>query len=958
MPDEWKQISDLYHAVLKVPESDRTAFLQACIASDGVRREVASLLANERAGEHLLESPALEVAARMMTNNAPVLTIGQTLAHYQIKSQLGKGGMGEVYRAHDRKLGRDVAIKTLPPEFARDPDRVARFNREAKLLASLNHPNIAAIYGLEESGGTNFLVLELAEGQTLADRIKAGPIPIEESLNLALQIAEALEAAHEKGVIHRDLKPANIKVTPDSKVKVLDFGLAKAFEGEQAEMNLSDSPTLSAAATRQGIILGTAAYMSPEQAKGKAVDKRTDIWAFGCVLFEMLTGRAAFTGDDVSDIIAAVIRAEPDWTCLPINLHWRLREILDHCLKKDGRDRYHDISDVRIDIQKYEADPGGEAVKMVTAAGAPMKLKTMLPWVATALVLGLIIAGAAVWKWKPSEPRQVMRFDYELLEGQKFSDLGYKAIAVSPDGRQFVYSTSKGLYLRSVDELAAKLIAGTEGNTQTPFFSPDGKWIGYYSVTDNKLRKIAVNGSAPMDLCDVWQIRGASWNDDNTIVYGQYSRDIMRVSANGGTPESIVKLKSGNLGSPQILPGGKAIIYVADPGRGSQRIMVQSLKSGETKELFSGSDSRYLPTGHILFMLPGNSHLFAIPFDSYQLKATGDPVSVVEGVMQYAVSDSGILAYIHGTSVGAVPGRTLVWVNHDGKEEPLSAPPKAYWNFSVSPDGKRVALHVISPKHDVWIWEIVGKTLTPLTLDEGADSLNPLWTLDGKRIVYTSSHENAWFGDLYWRAADGTGKAEMLASSPDRGLFPWSWSHDGKTLVLWEGTRSPRQSDIGLLSMVGDHARQPLLHEKYNETNPRVSPDGRWMAYVSDQTGSSEVYVRPFPNVNDGMWKVSTGGGYAPLWSRNSREVYYLSGDAAWSVPVETEPTFKPGRSRVLFHGAFPGRTGEVTTDITTWNIGLDGRFLMMKDDVAEAPRKINIVLHWLEELKQRVPVK
>jgi eukaryotic-like serine/threonine-protein kinase len=865
--------------------------------------------------------------------------------------------MGEVFQAKDQVLGRDVAIKVLPEEFARDADRIARFQREAKLLASLNHPNIAAIHGLEESGGTNFLVLELVEGQTLADRIRAGPIPVEEALKLTLQIAEALEAAHDKGIIHRDLKPANIKVTPEGKAKVLDFGLAKAFAGEQEQFNLSNSPTLSDAATQQGIILGTAAYMAPEQAKGKTVDKRADIWAFGVVLFEMLTGQQLFSGETVSEILAAVLMKGPDFSSLPQNLHPKIVEALERCLEKEPRNRYGSISDARVDIQKALADPGGVFVQPKAVAERKSKWK-LVPWIAAAIVFGALITGVAVWKLKPAEPRQVMRFDYNLPESQQFSDLGYKAIAVSPDGRQFVYSTSKGLYLRSVDELTAKLIAGTEGNTQTPFFSPDGKWIGYFSVTNQKLRKIAVNGSTPMDLCDVWQLRGASWNEDNTIAYGQFAHDIMRVSANPGTPESIVKLKSGNLGNPQILPDGKSILYTSDPGRGPQRIMVQSLKSGETKELFSGSDARYLPTGHIIFMLPKNSNLFAILFDPYQLKATGDPVSVVEGVRQYAISDSGILAYIPGTSGGAAPGRTLVWVNRDGKEEPLSAPPKEYWVSSISPDGKRVALHVISPKHDIWIWDLVRETMMPLTLDEGAGSVNPLWTLDGKRIVYTSSRENVWFGDLYWRAADGTGKAEMLASSPDRGLFPSSWSKDGKTLALWEITRSPLQSDIGLLSMEGDHARKPLLHEKYNEASPRISPDGRWMAYASDETGSYEVYVCPFSDVTGGKWQVSANGGGSPLWSRNSREVYYLSGDAAWAVPVETEPTFKPGRPRVLFHGTFARRTGEVTTDSTLWNIGPDGRFLMMKEAVAEAPRKINIVLNWFEELKQRVPAK
>ncbi len=399
--------------------------------------------------------------------------IGKTLAHYQITSQLGKGGMGEVYQAKDQKLGRDVAIKVLPEEFAKDADRVTRFQREAKLLASLNHPNIAAIYGLEAFDQTNFLVLELVEGETLADQIKKGPIPIEESLKLALQIAEALEAAHEKGVIHRDLKPANIKVTPDGKVKVLDFGLAKAFAGEQAELNLSNSPTLSNAATQQGVILGTAAYMSPEQARGESVDKKADIWAFGCVLFEMLTGRETFDGRTVSDVLASVIKSEPEWKRLPPNLHPRIRLLLERCLKKEPKNRYSSISDARVDIQEVLNDPGGVLAQPVPARDSPKKLRTMIPWIAAALMLGAVIAGAVLWNLRVPELRQIVRFDYELPEGQEFT--GDWPIDISHDGKKIVYSTSKGLCLRSVDELAAKPVSGTDGTAEDPFFSPDGK---------------------------------------------------------------------------------------------------------------------------------------------------------------------------------------------------------------------------------------------------------------------------------------------------------------------------------------------------------------------------------------------------------------------------------------------------------------------------------------------------
>ena len=954
MPDEWKQISDLYHAALKVPESERTAFLQTCIASDDVRREVASLLANERAGEHLLESPALEVAAGMMADSTPVLTIGQTLAHYKIKSQLGKGGMGEVYRAHDGKLGRDVAIKTLPPEFARDPDRVARFNREAKVLASLNHPNIAAIYGLEESGGTNFLVLELAEGQTLADRIKAGPIPIEESLKLALQIAEALEAAHEKGVIHRDLKPANIKVSPEGKVKVLDFGLAKAYAGEAAEVNLSNSPTLSDIATQQGIILGTAAYMSPEQARGKPVDRRTDIWAFGCVLFEMLTGQAAFQGEDVTEVLASVVKGGANLDLLPANLHPRAREVISRCLQKDLRRRYQGIADASYEIEQALANPGGILAQPVNSTASKRKLRLGLPWVAAIILLTTILSGMMVWKFKPPELRGATRFEYSLPEGQQFTNTAGTLLAVSPDGRQYVYVTAEGLYLRSLGEFNAKLIVGTGTSPSEPFFSPDGKWIGY--VANSKLKKIAITGGAPETLCDVSGFTGGSWGTDNRIVYINYP-DVCGVSANGGTPEVIA---TGAGYHPQLLPDGKSLLFTI--GNAPYKIVVQSLQTGERKELFAGDNARYISTGHIVYAM-GNK-LFARPFDLKTLE-TGEPVPAVEAVWrssagyapQYAVSDSGTLVYIPATATGAAAQRTLVWVDRNGKEEPLAAQPDNYHNPRISPDGTRVALSVAG---DIRIWDLIHKILTPLTF-EGANGF-PLWTPDGKRIAFWSSREGKY--DAYWRSADGTGKDELLGVHMSSWSFvPASWADHGKTLVF-TGWRSAYMSGIGILSMEGDRKSKFLLDEGYHESHPRISPDGRWMAYTSNEKKREEVYVRPFPDVNEGgRWQISTSGGDGPLWSPDGREIFYRNGHAVIAVSVKTSPTFILEASRTLFQGTYVAAINSPGGEFATWDIHPDGkRFLMIKESSAGGaggfPRKINIVLNWLEELKRQVPAK
>jgi serine/threonine protein kinase len=896
--------------------------------------------------------------------------IGKILAHYEITSLLGRGGMGEVYKAKDQKLGRDVAIKVLPQEFARDTDRVARFQREAKLLASLNHPNIASIYGLEESDGTHFLVLELIEGDTLGDRIKTGPIPVEESLKLAQQIAEALEAAHEKGVIHRDLKPSNIKVTPEGKVKVLDFGLAKAYAGEREDMILSDSPTISAAATQKGVILGTAAYMSPEQARGKSVDKRADIWAFGVVLFEMLTGRSLFAGDDVSQTLARVLEREPDFSVLPLDLHPRIRLLLERCLEKAARNRYGSINDARVDIEKALADPSGVLVQAVARVDSRRMLRAILPWAAAALVLGLIIAGVAVWNLRTPESRPVMRFDYDLPEGQQLSSSGLPSLAVSPDGKQFVYSTTNGLYLRSADELTAKLIAGTEGGTQQPFFSPDGKWIGYFSPNDRQLKKIAVNGGVPVALCQVDQLVGARWNEDNTIVYGQYPPSpIMLVSANGGTPEDLIKPKPETplLIFPQILPDGKSVLFTAQSAAISKpRVMVQSLKTGEEKELFAGTLAQYLPTGHIVYQLPNSNNLFAAPFDLDNLEITGGSVPIIEGAESADFSKSGTLIYIPQPTIGAgpmgasAPGNTLVWVDRQGKEDPLAANPNQYWYFRISPDGKRVALSVASAsKRDIWVLDVVRETLTRLTFDEG-QKLAPIWTPDGKRIVYAVISVQPM--RICWKAADGTGTVETLVSAPDRSLAPYSWSKDGKILVLAELSLAPLQMDIAALSMEGDRERKQLLHEDYDEDYPLISPDGRWMAYQSNESGRYEVYVRPFPDVDrGGKWQISTEGGDSPLWSPNGSELFYRSGESFMAVGVETEPTFNPGKPKVLFKGSY--LSAEVPLDHTIWDIHPNGKkFLMIKPPVAageaEAPRKIIIVTNWIEELKRRVPGK
>jgi serine/threonine protein kinase len=882
--------------------------------------------------------------------------IGKALGNFKCTALLGMGGMGEVYRAKDLKLGRDVAIKVLPEEFATDADRVARFQREAKLLASLNHPNIAAIHGLEESNGIHFLVLELIEGDTLADCLKDGAISVEGSLELALQISEALEAAHEKGVIHRDLKPANIKVTSDGKAKVLDFGLAKAFAGDQAEVNLSHSPTLSYTATQQGVILGTAAYMSPEQARGKPVDKRADIWSFGCVLYEMLTGRAAFQGEDVTEILAEVVKGAVNLDLLPSALHPRVSEAITRCLQKNLKKRYQDMGDVRYEIEQALADPGGVLVHPVAEAEPRRRPLTILTWLAAGLLLGAILAGAALWSLRKPEVRQVIHFDYDLPEGQQFNPV-YTCLSVSPDGRQFVYGTNRGLYLRSMDELNAKCILSSEDIPQIPFFSPNGHWIGYFSVKDNKLKKIAISGAGSVDLCDAPGLLNASWDVDNTIVYSVRG-SILRISGNGGTPERLIEAKNGEaFYHPRLLPDGKSLIFTLGPA--PYKVAVQSLESGKRKILFPGDSPCYLPTGHLVYA-SANS-LFAIPFDIDNLQEQGESMQMIEGVFRlspvytpnFAVSASGTLVYMP-EAADAPTRRNLVWVDRKGKEEVLKAGTNLYNDPRISPDGSLVALW-IGTGYDasIAIWDLVRESLMPIS-PYGVTNNSPLWTLrDGKRIFFSSDTKTGGDMNIFWKASDGTGAVKKLGGMPQTGhYYPQDWSRNGNDLIA---VRRTNNDDIGAVSMEGEQNWRPLLTEKYSENQPRISPDGKLMAYTSNESGRPEVYVCPFPDVKSGSRKkVSNDGGYLPLWSPDETELFYRNGGAVMAVQVQSSPEFILGMPTQLFRGPY----------VSGWDISpVSRRFLMIKEangvqPAGSGPRKINIVVNWLEELKERRPAE
>ncbi|MDA2937576.1 protein kinase, partial [Acidobacteria bacterium AH-259-A15] len=758
--------------------------------------------------------------------------LGKTISHYRILEKIGEGGMGEVYRAEDTTLKREVAIKVLPEQFTKDPQRLARFEREAQLLASLNHPNIAAIYSFEHADGLHFLVLELVEGETLAERVAKGALPVEEALEVCRQIAEGVEAAHEKGVIHRDLKPANVKITPEGMVKVLDFGLAKALEGETPVTNISQSPTLTDAMTRAGVILGTAGYMSPEQAKGKSVDKRADVWAFGCVLYELLTGKRAFHGETITETVAKVLESEPNWKALPENTPWRIKDLVQQCLQKDLPERLRDIGDALINIKQALAEPLSVSAIEAISAVQPARWKVAIPWSLASLVVGVIITLIAVWNpSSPPTPGHVSRFAMVLPPTEQLTNSGRHLVAFSPDDKHLIYSANQQLYLRVLDQLEARPIHGTEdGGGRSPFFSPDGQWVGFYA--GGQLKKVSISGGAPVTLCEASNPYGASWGPDDTILFGQGPEGIWQVSGAGGTKEVLISLDSTKKESahgPQILPGGKAVLFTlgSGPSWDDAQIVVQSLETGERQVLISGGrDARYLPTGHLLYAREGT--LLALPFDVARLEVTGGPVPLIEGIRQanpdvtgvahFSFSGLGSLVYV--PDIGAETKHTLVWVDRQGQEEPLAAEPRRYGNPQLSPDGARLAIRVTeSGNTDVWIYELARETLTRLTFDPAFDTA-PLWTPDGRRVVFGSTRGGGQ-PNLFWKAADGTGQVERLTTSPNRHL-PYSFSPDGKRLVFYE------RWDLHVLSMEGEPTSQPLFQTQFAEGGVAISPDGRW----------------------------------------------------------------------------------------------------------------------------------
>jgi Tol biopolymer transport system component len=900
--------------------------------------------------------------------------IGTTVSHYKVTSKLGAGGMGEVWRAEDTKLGRDVALKVLPASVASDPERLARFEREARALAAFSHPNIAGIHGLEEADGQRFLVMEVAEGQTLADRLARGPLPVEEAVRVALQIAEALEVAHEKGIVHRDLKPGNVMVSPEGRVKVLDFGLAKALGAHPLSggsgVDASHSPTL--AMTQAGVLLGTAGYMSPEQARGKAVDRRADIWSFGCVLYEMLAGHRAFDGETVTDVLGAIVHKEADLARLPAHVPTRMRQLLQQCLQKDASRRLQSIGDARVALQEWLENP--KAAEPPTSSTAPAGLR-WLPW-AAAVVAGALglLAGATLLGRRGAPPEPVRRFEVNLTEDSVFSRLGSGLVA-SPDGRSIVYTTgqegeTQRLVLRPLDRFQETVLASgvSAAGTYNPFFSPDGEWLGF--VTPRELKKISVTGGAPITLAAVERSRGATWGKDGSIVFAPaVFSGLSRIPAAGGTAEPLTKLDEARGEKthrwPQWLPDGRSVLFTVrgdgSPDYEGASIEVVRVDTGERKVIHRGGYyARYVPTGHVLYVQNGT--LFALPFDAERLEAKGSQMPVLEdletnpaeGSAQYGVSDNGLLTYLPRAE-GLAPF-TIATTDREGRAQPLWKAPGIYGGPRLSPDGRSLVVSVQRDGNwDVWVYDLDREVATRITFGERYDA-DPVWSPDGRWIAYESEVDGK--DGVFRKRADGTGDAEVVLG-PGTMTFPapTSWSPDGR-LLMFQPDGGGGRSDLYVVEADGRGKPEPVMKTQYDESGGAFSPDGRWVAYTSDETGRREVFVTSFPP-GGGKWQISDGGGAQAKWRRDGRELFFRSDEGVMSARVSAEgSSLRAGKPDLVFRGPFLGGLRGLLLpgfNFPDYDVSGDGRrFVVFTGGGSKrSAARARVVLNWFEELKR-----
>jgi serine/threonine protein kinase/Tol biopolymer transport system component len=1028
--DRWQHAEKLYHEALKQEPGKRSLFLvQACNGDEDLLREVESMLT------FLETSVQPETVGQPAGVRPASLAAGTRLGVYRIDSTLGAGGMGVVYRANDTKLGRDVAIKVLPERFASDSQGLMRFEREARMLAALNHPNIASIYGLEEAEALHYLVMEMVPGRTLAQKLAAGEVTLQEGLRYCAQIAEALEYAHEKSIIHRDLKPANVIITPEGRLKLLDFGLAKSFQSTSAAQG-SELETITEEMTRAGTVLGTAAYMSPEQARGKPLDKRTDIWSFGCVLYEVLARRRAFRGETSTEFLTAILSHDPDWDALPASTPESVRVILERCLEKDSLRRLRDIGEARIELENVltgSVTPRTGTSRRAIAA-APGHPKTTIAVVAGSAAGILIALGTGLFFYfnRETPPVRAPRFSIDLPAGESIPPTHSSQVAFSPDGTLIAYGGMKmmaqasamampmpaampaspaggmaapggmsqgtqmasmpsmpaasgstqvrsmpsmpskpsmsammgsQIYVRPIDQQDARPIEGAVGDA--PFFSPDGKWLGFWHAPTRTLRKVALSGGAPVKICGAESgVSGAAWGQDDTIVFAWF--DLFRVPAAGGDPKLLLKVDEKNgerfYRHPSFLPGGKAILFTISTedteSYDNGRIAVLSLETGEKKIVLEGGFSaRYSPSGHLVYAREGK--LMAVPFDLRKLQVTGPPVPVLDGVFMstntgmaaFSISSNGGLVYAAGGVEGGV--RSPVWVDRKGGATPLPLPARSYLHPRLSPDERQLAIEVEGPAHDFFTYDFSRGALTKLSFD-GASHW-PMWTPKGDRLTFRSWKTGTM--TMWWMPVDRSSPPELLTNIGSM-QSPESWSPDGKTLAFTQMDEPQNAVDVYVLSLDGDRKPRALLKSRFAEGSPKFSPDGKWLAYSSDESGQPEIYAMAFPGPGPTI-QISTSGGTDPVWRPKGGEIYYRNGDQMLAVTITNAKQLTVSKPTLLWSGHYMAGVGSSCgmsgPTSANYDVTADGqRFLMIEDKAQDVVgRQLNVIPGWSEDLKR-----
>jgi serine/threonine-protein kinase len=955
IPDltRWPEADELLDQALALPSNERVAFVRRTATNAELAKAIEAVLAEAAATDDFLQ-PAGALSGFLghelrqgLADAAPVLPAGAFVEHYQVVAAIGQGGMGEVYRARDSKLARDVALKVLPERYASDPDRQARFRREARVLASLNHPGIAAIYGIAESQGIEALVLELVEGPTLAELIDSGPLPMSDVIGIATQLVDAIAAAHQRGILHRDLKPANVKVAPGGGVKILDFGLARVLASESAEAPVD--------LTRNSaqVLIGTASYMSPEQARGHRVDERTDVWAFGCVLFEMMTGTRAFAGNSVADVLAAVIEREPAFSLLPTATPDAMRRLLRRCLDKNPDRRLGFIGDARLELDDATALPALD--------GSPGPPRGKAAVVVGALSAAAVIAAITVlWSvpFLSRAPLPVARLVMPLPAGDRPVTGFQPMMALSPDGRTIVYRARRAattqLFRRDLDSLEAVPIAGTEGAT-SPMFSPDGRWLAFDA--DGVLKRVTLAGGTPVVITHAPGGVTGAWLSDNTLVFAtNTTRVLQRVSVSGGTPQPITSLDAARGDTlhllPSELPGRRALLFTVVAGAG-RHVAALDLDTGAVSTVAQGSHGVLVADDVLVFARDGA--LWAAPFDAERLALTGNAAPLEERVAHtdntvfHYATIGGALVYLPPES--AAGQQRMVWIDRSGRVMPVDLEPGPYVRVSLSPDNSQLAVALDEESNqDIWIANPQRQTMTRLTFDPTIETM-PTWSPDGRYVAFRSEREAP---GIYRRAAQGTGDVERLTATDGPIHSPYSWTPDGKTLLL-AVFRSFRNQAIASVTPP-DPAVRILLDGDFAQLDPQVSPDGRWLAYQSDETGRFEVYVRPYPDVDAGRWLVSTAGGTSPRWAPDGRELLYYDGEALARVTVRTSPTFSPGKpERLLAIKPFGGRLGP------DFEVASNGqRFLFLLPGATEPTRSAGLVLvqNWVEEIRARLAMQ